>query len=175
MSWKTKQYLGMGLIAISLFLVWTLDAATYNKISAMREAISEREATIEERQKVLASIKNFQKEYESRSADIQRFAALLPPKKSTAELVSSLEAMAAQSGLTITNLSTSDPTATDSPYQELGIVIDAQGSYSALTGFLQSAEKNLRIMDMQTIEVAADARQASVLNVKLLVKTYFLK
>ena len=165
----------MGLIAISLFLVWTLDAATYNKISVMREAIAEREATVEERQKVLTAIKNFQKEYDARSADIQRFAAILPPKKSTAEIVSALEAMAAQSGLTLTNLSTSNPTATDAPYQELGITIDAQGSYSALTSFLQAAEQNLRIMDMQTIEASADARLSSVLNVKFLIKTYFLK
>lgn len=174
MSWKTKQYLGMGLIAIALFLVWTLDVATSSRISALREAIKEREATVAERENILAAVKKFQQDYTAQAADAQRFAALVPPRKSTAELVSEIEAMAAQSGITVTNLSTSGNPATGGAYQELNLRLEARGAYAALVSFLAAAERNIRLLDMQTIEISTDAAQASVLTIQLQAKTYFL-
>lgn len=171
-----KHYIGAGLIALALALAWVLDYSAYGGISSLRAAIAEREQVASDRQTTLDNVRRLERDYESRKDQVARFAAVIPDEKSAAELVSALEAIAARSGIQLTEIATSAITATTKdPYNALALSIKARGPYASLYGFLDGTEKNIRLIDLDSVEAASDEAQAGVLNVIIRGKVYFLK
>ena len=171
-----KHYIGASLIALGLLLVWVLDIPAYASIDTLRQAIKDRQAVVQERQNTLANLQKLAAEYDSRKDDIQRFSAVIPSNKSLAELVSALQSIAEQSGIELSEVNPSEaaPDAGDSS-AKLNVQVKAKGSYNGLYGFLDGIEKNIRLINIDSIEAASDQTQAGVLNMTIRGTAYFVK
>src|SRR3990167_3551132 len=129
MTPATKNMVGASLIALSLFLLWAVDYTEYKKIPALREAITQRETTLAERRAILENVQRLSAEYDQKTADIKRFASIVPAKKEVAEFISTVETVAAQSGIGLEDVSVQDTKKTDQPINALNVVLNLTGSY----------------------------------------------
>lgn len=171
-----KHYIGAGLIAVGLLLLWVLDVPAYGSINTLRQAIKDRKIVVQERRDTLANVQKLTAEYDTRKEDIQRFSAVIPATKSTAELVSALEVIADRAGIQLLEMSPNeaapDPGDTSS---KLSIQLKVRGSYNGLFGFLDGIEKNIRLINIDSIEAAGDQTQAGILNLTVRGTAYFVK
>ncbi len=169
---NSKQLLGVALIALGLFLFWPLAYAEYSKISVLRSAIEERDVVLTQRSQVLDSVKKLQQEYDQRSSELATFAAVVPAKKSSAEILSSLEAIAAQTGNTLSDVGLSTPPGISEGQQQLSMMIIGKGSYSALKNMLDAFEKNIPLIDVQSLQMGVDS-QTLELTYRIQAVTYY--
>ena len=174
MSVSMKNLLGVLLIAMGLFLFWTFLVPEFRDIMAQREAIQERQDLLAERQELMTKINETYTQYQGRAGDIQKFSAVVPAKKSTAELISELEAIAGQSGMQLANISIQQGQSAGD-YQVLSINAELLGSYGSLLTFLGAAEQNIRLLDIDSINASAGEGGVTLPRFSLRAIVYFLK
>ena len=173
-----KNYIGAGLIAIAIVLFWALALPFYDRISDLDTAIKEREDSLKSRNTIIANIKNLNKEYQKRIPEITKLSAIVPLKKSVAEVLSALNDMSTRNGVGLVNSSITGQKSNDNanPYQLLALDINLNGSYIALTNFLKALESNLRLVDISTIDAAAaGTKNSAALNFVVKGNAYYLK
>jgi len=172
----TKNYIGAGLIALALFGAWGWIFPEYNKMSELNVGIKERQDLYDSRSATIKKIQDLNKEYQQKSADIAKISAILPSKKSLAEVLSAIDKLSSQSGLQLVNATVTGQPSNDSNsvYNIMPIQLTLSGNYIALENFLQSAEKNLRLIDIATLN-AANVGGSSMLDFSIKGNAYYLK
>lgn len=174
-----KNNTGAGLIAIAIILFWTLALPLYNRISDLDVAIKEREDILKSRNAIIANIKDLNKEYQKRISEIAKLSAIVPSKKSVAEVLSAIDDISLKNGLelfssAIIGQKTSD--SNDSLYNLLSLEMALNGSYPGLTNFLKSLERNLRLMDITSIDATVvGLENTAILNFVIKGNAYYLK
>ncbi|MBI2062095.1 MAG: type 4a pilus biogenesis protein PilO [Candidatus Yanofskybacteria bacterium] len=173
-----KNYIGAGLIAIAIVLFWALALPVYNRISDLDAAIRERGDLLQSRNTIMANIKNLNKEYQKRISEITKLSAVVPSKKSVAEILSAVDDVSAKNGIQLFSSAIIGQKASETdvnPYNLLSLEIGLVGSYPGLANFLRSFEKNLRLVDITSVEAAAGLGNTSVLNFIVKGNAYYLK
>lgn len=173
-----KNYIGAGLIAICMILFWTMVLPLYNDISDLDTAVKERRGILESSSTIIANIQELNKEYQKRIPDIAKLSAIVPAKKSVAEVLSAVDDISVKNGIQLFSSSITGVNASDvsvSPYNILSLEIGLNGSYPGLTNFLRSLERNLRIMDITSVDATAGLGNTSVLNFLVKGNAYYLK
>mgnify|MGYP001615080430 CR=1 FL=1 len=174
-----KNYIGAGLIAVAIVLFWALALPFYNGVSDLDAAIKEREEILKSRNTIITNIKDLNKEYQKRLPEIAKLSAIVPSKKSIADVLSAINDVSAKNGMelfssTIIGQKTSD--GDTNPYNLLSLEMSLSGSYPGLTNFLRSLERNLRLVDISSVDTAATAvGNTSVLNFVIKGNAYYLK
>lgn len=173
-----KNYIGAALVALAFIGAWGWILPEYNKISELNLAIEERNDLYDSRSAIIKKIQELNQEYQARSGDITRIASLLPNKKSLAEAVSAIERISTQSGLQLVNASiigTPSDRQGDA-FESLPIDLTLNGNYRGLVSFLQGIEKNLRIVDVTSIDASATSvERPDLLFFSIRGKAYYLK
>lgn len=173
---STKIYIGACIVAIAGVLFWVLLLPMYDGVAAQREALKERSAILDKRNTIIANINSLAKQYANQSADIQRFSAIVPPQKSVPELVSSIQALASQNGLTLTSLGLSGDTNQDKDLYHLqSINIGLTGSYPAFRSFLAALEHNLRVIDIISIDASPTTENSPIIGFRIKGNAYYIK
>ena len=174
-----KNYIGAGLIALALIGAWGWILPEYNKISELNAALTERQELYDSRSAIIKRIQDLNKEYQQKAADVTKISSVLPNKKSLAEMVSAVDKLSAQSGLQLVSATIAGKPLDDGQagsYNFLPVEITMSGGYPGLVSFLQSAEKNLRIIDFISIDAAAGSTDNSaLLNFSMKGNAYYLK
>lgn len=173
-----KNYIGASLIAVAGFFIWGWILPGYNTMTDLKALVQERQDLITSRSKIIANIAALTQEYQKRSSDIKKLSSIVPNKKSVAEVVSTLENIASRNGMQLTGETISEQKGDDSaPYSSILIDVALSGSYTSLAGMLQSLEKNLRLMDVASIDVSpgTSANGAAFLNFRVKITAYFIK
>ncbi|MEK7076524.1 MAG: type 4a pilus biogenesis protein PilO [Patescibacteria group bacterium] len=173
-----KNYIGAGLIAIAMVLFWSLVLPFYSGISDLDAAIKEREDLLNSRNTIMTNIKNLSIEYQKRIPEIAKLSAIVPSKKSVAEVLSAVDSVSVKNGVqlfssAIIGQKTSDADVT--PYNLLSLEMGLSGSYPGLTNFLKSLERNLRLVDITSIDAATGLGNTSVLTFVVKGNAYYLK
>lgn len=173
-----KNYIGAGLVAITIILFWVMALPLYNRVSDLDTAIKEREGLLNSRNSILANIDNLNKEYQKRITEINKLSSIVPSKKSVAEVLSAINDISSKNGMelfssTIIGQRMSD--ADINPYSILSIEIALNGSYPGLTNFVRVFEKNLRLVDITSIDATAGSLNTSTLNFTVKGNAYYLK
>ena len=173
-----KNYIGAGLTAITIILFWAMAFPIYNRISDLDVAIKEREELLNSRNTIIANIKRLDAEYQKRIPEITKLSAIVPSKKSVAEVLSAVNDVSAKNGVELFSSSiigkkTSD--ADTSPFNLLALEIGLNGTYPGLTNFLKGLERNLRLVDITSIDAAVGTGTVSVLNFTIKGNAYYLK
>lgn len=177
MSYNLKQYIGASLIALASFGAWVFLAPQSSGISRLRAAVSERQNLLQARKDIVAKVASLNAEYKKKSSDIARLSAIVPVKKSVPEIVSATEHIATQSGIQLVGISVADDkSAADSNYKTLVIDMSLSGSYLSLISFLDAAERNLRLIDVISIEATQSPGLGSQNNIgfKMSAHVYYL-
>jgi len=173
---STKTYLGAALIAVGTIMFWMLTLPAYDQVMNLRSALADRNSILDNRTAIINNIKTLTKQYADRSADIQRFSNLVPADKGTAELVSTIEAMANQSGITLTGLSLAgSQNPTQNAYVPQPIDMSLTGTYPSFRTFLSLLETNLRIMDVISMNINQTTVNSSNLGFQIKANAYYLK
>ena len=166
------------MIALAFIGAWGWVLPEYNKISELNVALNERQELYDSRGAIIKKIQDMNKEYQKRAADVTRISSVLPSKKSLAEMVSAIEKLSTQSGLQLISATIAGKPSDGQAgaYNFLPIEISMGGGYPGLVSFLQSAEKNLRIIDITTIDAAAGVTdRPGLLNFSVKGNAYYLK
>lgn len=173
-----KDYIGAGLVALALIGAWGWALPEYNKISELNDALNERQELYDSRSVIIKRIQDLNKEYQQRATDITRISSVLPNKKSLAEIVSAIDRLSTQSGLQLISATIAGKPSDSQvgTYNSLPIEITMGGSYPGLVNFLKSAEKNLRIIDITSMDAAAGSTDnPELLNFSIKGNAYYLK
>jgi len=154
-----KNYIGAGLTAIAIVLFWALALPFYNEISDLDVAIKEREGLLKSRSTIINNIKELDKEYQKRIPEIAKLSAIVPSKKSVAEVLSAIDDISKKNGIELFS----------------SAIIGHNTSYPGLTNFLRAVEKNLRLVDITSIDAVAGLGNTTVLNFVVKGNAYYLK
>jgi len=176
MNPANKNYLGVGLTGLTIVVFWVFGMPMWNRISLLNAAAAERREILSSRTEILQKIEDLNEQYRERSTDVNKISSVVPNAKSTAELVSTIEATTQQTGLQLVEMTMGG---SDSQQQELQTVfleLGLVGSYPSLTAFLDLLEKNLRLIDVFEISVGQTATPGgqAVLNFRVKVNAYYL-
>lgn len=176
MSPNAKNLAGVLLVALALFSVGGFVLPAYQGIASRRAAIEQRQDTVRERQGLISKVAKTYADYQQRVSDARKFTAIVPAKKSTAELVSELQAIAAQTGVQLAGLSLQEQPAASSKggYRTLTLNTDLIGSYPSLISFLGAMERSIRLLDVASID-AATGEGGLLLRFTIRATAYFLQ
>lgn len=172
---QTRAYIGASLIAIAGLFAFVLIKPTYDDIIARREALTEREQMVSEQTAILNRLKDLKQQATERANDIEQFSNIVPAAKNTADLVAMLQALANQNGLEMTALAMGSTQSTqDLPYNAQDISIGLAGGYIPFRSFIDDLEKNIRIIDIDSIDAAPITEGASIIRFSVKARAYFL-
>ncbi len=165
-------------MAAAIVMFWTLALPFYNGISDLDAAIKEREDLLESRNAIIINIRGLNKEYQKRIPEIAKLSAIVPSKKSVAEILSAITDISSKNGIELFSSAMTSQVSSDTgtnPYNILSLELSVNGSYSGLTNFLKALEKNLRLVDIISIDASASTVNTSVLTFTIKGNAYYLK
>ncbi len=179
---KTKQKMSREFKLISVFvflfilvLVFLfLLKPKYNEISQFKQEFKTKQEELANKKTYFENVKKLISNYQKiNSQDIEKIAKVLPSEKDIAGLFVQIEALAEEAGLNLLGLDIAErkevPELEKFKVRELGITLNLSGGdYFAFKKFLSAVESNLRIIDIDSINFAAEAESYA-----LSLKTYY--
>lgn len=169
-----NKLIGTSLVALSLMGLLAFVLPLYQGIGEYRSAIRSQKEKIDQKEKFLAKVSDFKKKLDDKKNGLDKLDGLLTKKKDIQDVIVTLETITRESGVFVSSLKTSvaNKEGTKDSTELLQIEMSVSGQYSALENFLRSLEKNLRIFDVQAIDIV---EKEGLLNMDLKFNTYFLK
>lgn len=181
----TRRLIGAFVIAIALFFFWPGIVGQWRQIGALSAALTERQKIYDDRKAILDAVPTAYTEYQQElSGDkAARFAALVPVRKSTAEVLSAMQAIAQSTGVQLGNVAFSTPQEQGASSEEGGVSAGAQslditlaltGPYAGMRQFLIGLENYIRILRVNSVIMGA-AENSSDLQFTIKSTAYFLR
>lgn len=176
MEAQQKQLFGASILALALFLAWALTIPGFQELRTLSSAITERERVLVERSSLIQQVAILKSEYNKRIIDARKFSAVVPTGRGMAELISATEQIAQSSGIQVTELNiTDEKEGTKEQYAIVAVSLQGSGQYGALIGFLNNFEKNIRLIDIQNLEVGQSELAPGLLTFSIKATAYSLK
>lgn len=169
----------------------------FKKVSKeVKNKISQEEETLKNREEELSQIKDLLRNYQKTKEEIKDLELFLPRKKDLPGIFVSLERIAEASELKINSISVSEEAKKEnvgvsektkkenekkidskepkSKLKEVKIALSVQGeSYEILKKFLDNIEKNIRLLDINSINFGS--LKGKITNYTISLKTYYLE
>jgi Tfp pilus assembly protein PilO len=152
------------LIFAALFLaVWFGILPVWSEISTVRAEIKSKEGTVNLERQVIEKLNSINQVLDSQKSSVERLEQAIPTTESKPELLSIMENLASQNGLSLKGVNIevapedtaaakrSARTPDSISLKKIIIDISASGSYSSFKSWLDAVEKNLRITDISKI------------------------
>lgn len=150
-----NQKLFSSIISVaSILIVFLLVLPTFDQTRMLRGSIKERVDIINEVQEISNRISILNQGIESRRQEIDKLDQLLPKDKKVPELLSNMESIVSASGMVLTEMNLSDVAQVDN-VRKVNTTLKLNGSFTAFINFLDLLERNLRLIDVSTLDVAA--------------------
>ena len=164
------------ILALALFLLFVLAVPQYDEIKAAKAVIASRRALLDERTMLLDSVRTLDEQVQLRQNEVSKISTFLPEHKQIDEVVSSIQEIAAQSGLQLSSLTTAKTSfSSETGRENIIIGVDAVGTYPSFVNFLKLLEQNLRLYDIFEITAATSATAVGQVNFSLKINAYYLK
>ena len=156
-----NQKLISSIITVSSILIFfLLVLPTFDQTRMLRSSIGERIDIINEIQEISNRINGLNREIESRRQEIDKLDQLLPKDKKVPELLSNMESIVSASGMTLSEINLSDVAGVGSA-RKINATLKLSGSFTSFANFLDLLEKNLRLIDVSTLDVAAQLSEGT--------------
>jgi Tfp pilus assembly protein PilO len=172
-----RNIIGASLIALAVLLFWALVMPERRKASDFQENVQMQEADLSERLQIAQKLKELKDNSVSRETDIKNLGLIVPSKKDIAELISSFDKISSISGMQLLQIN-AQPQAvvpTDA-FNGVSVVADLSGDFNSIKSFLENIEQNIRLLDVETIQISPDVQSSSTqVRISLQAKAYFLK
>lgn len=176
------------MVAAAIFFIyvrptWSVSIAATKAAIASNDQALVAASTYTARQNTLASARNA-----IDPADLERLAIFLPDSVDNVGLILNLNALAARSGLSISNIDVTKnavtsfagsptqgalPTAGANPTGSIDLSLSAVGTYAALQAFLIGVEKSARLLDIQ--EITVKGSDTGVYNYQMKLRIFWLR
>jgi Tfp pilus assembly protein PilO len=176
---SSKDLIGALLVGIGIFATWAFTIPGYQAASTVNAVIDEKEVELAKKQEILERITGLKREYENRSEEIERLSQVVPTKKSIQEIIAMVESAGSVNGLNIISVAATGGVSTNTnvPYDRVNFEVEFSGNYPAFYGFLDTIEKNLRLLDVVAFDISPPSGEgvAASLAIKLKMEGYVLK
>ncbi len=155
------------ILSILFLAVWFGVWPMWSEISAMRTEVKSKEGTLNLEKQVIEKLNSISQVLDSQKSSVERLEQAIPNTEARPELLSIMENLASQNGLSLKNVNidvapentaatnrTARAKEAGSGTVSLKIVkvdIKASGNYSAFKSWLNAVEANLRITDVSKI------------------------
>jgi len=170
---SSQNLLGSILLAIAVFALFGFVLPIYDEIRATQTAIDDRTLSIAQLQEALQSVERLKGNIGGRIEEVQKLGGVISEGKRADEVVSSIDAIANQSGMQIVQFSMGDVGIADG-ISTATLDMNLRGAYPSFMSFLESLENNLRLFDVQSVTIATPS-DSSILNINLKINLYYLK
>ncbi len=145
----------------------------------MRQGLAEREALVDARQAALDNINMEFEKFQTQlggSDDLNKFVTIVPAGVDAATILSSVDAIAAGTGMQLVEVSVSENRSKKSSKTEsVAISLELEGRYESFAAFLAQLEQNVRLMDVQTLEVSVNEQLPGIMLFQVNANAYFLR
>lgn len=162
MTRSIKNLMAAVLIAVSGYLAWTQVLPAYYIISYLRERIEEKSNILTSRVEIIEQIKKLRQESEAKYSELQRLALVVPEKRDFPEIITAVENIYSRSGFILEELVIGD---VKEPGQlgKISLKTGASGTYNQFFNFLNYLEKNIRLLDINKLEVGLPRETGGVI------------
>lgn len=181
--------LGLGIAGASLFLY---TQPTFEGVQALEAQIGQYNQALEKAAELQALKQSLLSRYNAfNPSDVDRLHKLLPDHVDNVRLVLDLDNLASRHGMTIQNVTLSNPTATDDKgaigaigsgrqkFNSLTLKFATRGTYANFKGFIEDLERSLRIVDLVSLSLQEADNQVGGQEPRyrydITIRTYWLK
>jgi len=148
----------------------------YDAIKAINLELEARQLILTARQEALKKVEALSHQAEERQDDIDKLAILLPTNVQTDQVITSLDAIARQSGMRLTEIAAAPAGNTGQELSTLSITIPISGTYTSFLNFLNLIEQNLRLYDITGITIGpGQSQDSAILGFNVKINAYFIK
>lgn len=175
---NSKKIFGGFAVGIALFFFWPAVIGGWQEIGALRDAAAQREMLLEQRQAILNDVQSSYAQYQQllNEQDGDRFAALVPVRKDSAEILSALQAIASEVGVALGEVRMSeDQSSANTTFMTLSLVVELSGSYQGMHQFVARLEQYVRLLNVQSIEVVTDTQNPGTVRFSIFADAYFIR
>lgn len=171
-----KNYLGVGLMALTIIVFWTLVVPLWNHSSLLKKAVAERDDFLSSRVAILQKISDLNEEYKNKSLETSKAVLVVPKTRGVAELISTIEALTQQTGLQLIEVSTGGAENQQQELQTVFVELGLIGSYPSFTAFLNLIEKSVRLIDVFELSVDQPSTpgEQTVLSFRVKANAYYI-
>lgn len=156
------------LVFSSLFLiVWFVVLPVWSDISAVRSEIKSKQGTVDLERRVIEKLNSISQVLDEKKPSVERLEQAIPTSELRPELLSIMENLASQNGMSLKSISVDtapedtssskrsakieNGVAESASLKNVKINVSSSGSYSAFKSWIGAIEKNLRITDISKI------------------------
>ena len=142
------------LIAVSILFFFFAVLPSFDKTRTLKASVEERENILLEAEEIKARVGELNREIDLKKTEVDKLDILLPKEKMIPELLSGIESIIAASGMNLTEVNISE-LSTQQDIKKLSGNLKLNGSFVSFMQFLDLLEKNLRLIELITVDVSA--------------------
>jgi Tfp pilus assembly protein PilO len=166
-------------------IVWFI-MPEYDNLTLAKADRAAQEESLTSKQAYLTKLNKLKEKYDEAKGLVPRVDQIFPSTPDIPNLLAEVPDIAGRNGMNVTNIafsdtkgaSTDDATAPAESYKSMLINLSVSGSYDSFKNFLRDMEKELRIMDVQSVQfvvpsISDDSSTEKEMSFTLGIKTYF--
>lgn len=194
---NSKLIINSIIFVIFFLVIWLVLIPVWSDVSALRKEVGLKKTSIELEKKIIEKLNSINQVLDTQKSNVERLEQAIPGSEFKPELISIMESLANQNGLSLTSVgiesasesavssrkgSSKDPVSTIS---NLSVSVVASGTYSSFKSWLEAVQKSLRILDISKITFAINKKVTiggqelpntdPVIDYSVSMKTYILK
>ncbi len=171
---NSKLIINSVVSAIIFLVVWFLLIPSWNDVSALRKEVGLKKTSIELEKKIIEKLNSINQVLDSQKSNVERLEQAIPTSEFKPELISIMESLANQNGLSLVSINIEAPneatgaasnrrgqTAPKETISKLLININASGTYSSFQSWLEAVQKSLRIIDVSKISFSITKKKTT--------------
>lgn len=167
------------MLSIGIFFAY-VDPLWTGKVAETKVAIAADESALQAAQDYKARENELAAQRDAIDpANLARVQSFLPDSVNNVNLILNVNALAARSGLALSNIDVAKSdsgaavTQSSGPIGTVDLSLSAVGTYSALKNFLQGVEKSARLLDIREIQVRGS--DSGVYDYQMTIRLYWLR
>ena len=145
--------------AILIFFLLVLPA--FDQTRMLRGSIKEREDILREADEMSNQVKNLNREIEAKKSDITKLDRLFPQEKELPEFLSNIESIVSASGMILSEMNLSEVPSQGGKIRKINGTLKLSGSYPSFVNLLDLLEKNLRLIEVSTLNAASQITEGT--------------
>ncbi|MBI4117274.1 MAG: type 4a pilus biogenesis protein PilO [Parcubacteria group bacterium] len=138
----------------SILIFFLLVLPAFDQTRMLRGSIKERDEILKEAEELLNQVKNLNGQIEARKSEIDKLDRLFPREKELPEFLSNIESIVSASGMILSEMNLSEVPG-QGKIRKINGTLKLTGKYPSLVNLLDLLEKNLRLIEVGTVDAAS--------------------
>jgi len=149
-------FIGVFIVIIVGSIIF-LDVPTFQNISEFKTQIGTQQKTLDEEKMFISRVQTLIEEYDLNQEIFKKLDYILPVDSDVPNLIVQLESLTKDNGIILNDIQISSVVMGDKTvnYGTIAISLKLSGDYRAFKNFLQATENNIRLADIDSINLAS--------------------